>query len=117
MNKQPEALRLADALNELDAQFSFPGMCGEAASELLRLHAENQALNNALQYSMGCHREMGELAVRQRVRLDEMESQGEQELIFWYRPMVDGLYEGPLHKSQIERVRKESGGWVPLYTK
>ena len=73
MNKQPEALRLADALNELDAQFSFPGMCGEAAAELLRLHAENQALNNALQYYMGCHREMGELAVRQRIRLDELE--------------------------------------------
>ena len=60
---------------------------------------------------------MSELAVGQRIRLDEMESQGEQEPIFWYRPMVDGLYEGPLHKSQIERVRKESGGWVPLYTK
>ena len=43
--------------------------------------------------------------------------QGEQEPIFWYRPRSDGLYEGPLHKSQIERVRKESGGWVPLYTK
>ena len=41
---------------------------------------------------------------------------GEQEPIFWYRPMIDGLYEGPLHKSQIERVRKESGGWVQLYT-
>lgn len=42
--------------------------------------------------------------------------QGEQEPLFWYRPCRDGLYEGPLHKSQIERVRKESGGWVPLYT-
>lgn len=43
--------------------------------------------------------------------------QGEQEPLFWYRPRRDGLYEGPLHKSQIERVRKESGGWVPLYTR
>ena len=42
--------------------------------------------------------------------------QGEQEPLFWYRPRSDGMYEGPLHKSQIERVRKESGGWVPLYT-
>lgn len=41
---------------------------------------------------------------------------GEQEPLFWYRPRGDGLYEGPLHKSQIERVREESGGWVPLYT-
>ena len=42
--------------------------------------------------------------------------QGEQEPLFWYRPRSNGMYEGPLHKSQIERVRKESGGWVPLYT-
>ena len=43
--------------------------------------------------------------------------QGDQEPMFWYRHRSDGLYEGPLHKSQIERVRKESGGWVPLYTR
>jgi len=36
--KQPEALRLADALEELDAQFSHTGLCGEAAAELRRLH-------------------------------------------------------------------------------
>ena len=35
--KQPEALRLADALEELDAQFSHTGLCGEAAAELRRL--------------------------------------------------------------------------------
>lgn len=38
MNTQPTALRLADALTELDAQFSHPGICGEAAAELRRLH-------------------------------------------------------------------------------
>ena len=46
--KQPEALRLADGLNELDAQFSFPGMCGEAAAELRRLHAQNAQILEAL---------------------------------------------------------------------
>lgn len=40
----------------------------------------------------------------------------QQEPLFWYRPRSDGLYEGPIHNAQIERVRKESGGWVPLYT-
>ena len=35
--KQPESLRLADALEELDAQFSHTGLCGEAAAELRRL--------------------------------------------------------------------------------
>ena len=46
----------------------------------------------------------------------QSQQKGEQEPLFWYRPRSDGMYEGPLHKSQIERVRKESGGWVPLYT-
>ena len=35
--KQPEALRLADELEELDAQYSHTGLCGEAAAELRRL--------------------------------------------------------------------------------
>lgn len=44
MTEKTEALRLADALDELDAQFSFPGMCGEAAAELRRQHAEIEQL-------------------------------------------------------------------------
>jgi len=38
MSTLPKALRLADALEELDAQFSHTGLCGEAAAELRRLH-------------------------------------------------------------------------------
>jgi hypothetical protein len=37
MNLQPKALVLADALEELDVQFSHTGLCGEAAVELRRL--------------------------------------------------------------------------------
>jgi hypothetical protein len=37
MSTEPEALRLADALEELDVQFSHTGLCGEAADELRRL--------------------------------------------------------------------------------
>ena len=70
MNKQPEALRLADLFEFESDQDS---LYRKAAAEFRRLHAENQALNDALQYSMGCHREMSELAVRQRARLDELE--------------------------------------------
>lgn len=70
MNKQPEALRLADPFELESDQDS---LYRKAAAEFRRLHAENQALNDALQYSMGCHREMSELAVRQRARLDELE--------------------------------------------
>ncbi|MBI3230975.1 MAG: zinc finger-like domain-containing protein [Burkholderiales bacterium] len=40
----------------------------------------------------------------------------EGEAVFWYRPVgSDGGYEGPIHDSVIEQVRKESGAWVPLY--
>lgn len=37
--------------------------------------------------------------------------------LFWYRPFgLDGRrYEGPIHDSHIEQVRKESGSWKPLY--
>lgn len=38
------------------------------------------------------------------------------EPMFWVRLCSDGLYEGPIHNAQIERVRKESGAWTPLYT-
>ncbi len=38
-----------------------------------------------------------------------------QEPLFWYRPVgEDGGYEGPLHNGVIEKVRKESGAWIPL---
>ena len=46
--KQPEALWLADALDELDRQFSRNGLCGDAAAELRRLHEVNQDLLKAL---------------------------------------------------------------------
>jgi hypothetical protein len=52
-DKQPEALRLADALEELDAQFSFRGLCGEAAAELRRLHEVNAELVEALEFCAG----------------------------------------------------------------
>lgn len=39
------------------------------------------------------------------------------EPVFWYRPCSDGGYEGPIHNEGIERVRKLSGAWQPLYPK
>ena len=39
--KQPEAIWLAEELDEMDNCFSRPGACGEAATELRRLHAAN----------------------------------------------------------------------------
>ncbi len=42
-DKQPEALRIADALDELDLQFySTELLCDDAAAELRRLHEESQ---------------------------------------------------------------------------
>ena len=47
-----------------------------------------------------------------RAKVEEMEK---QEPVFWWRPCSDGTYEGPLHNNSIERVRKLSGAWSPLY--
>jgi hypothetical protein len=41
-------------------------------------------------------------------------AQGEP--MFWVRLCSDGMYEGPIHHKQIERVRQQSGAWTPLYT-
>jgi HPt (histidine-containing phosphotransfer) domain-containing protein len=42
---QPTTLHLADALDELDRQFSRNGLCGDAAAELRRLHRECEILS------------------------------------------------------------------------
>jgi len=55
--KQSEALRLADALDELDRQFSRNGLCGDAAAELRRLHEVNQDLLKALHEALETEQE------------------------------------------------------------
>ena len=42
-------------------------------------------------------------------------AQQAEEPMFWVRFRSDGGYEGPIHNDALERVRKESGAWVPLY--
>lgn len=37
------------------------------------------------------------------------------EPMFWVRLCSDGTYEGPIHNNSIERVRRLSGAWTPLY--
>ena len=49
---------------------------------------------------------------RLRAKVEAMER---QEPVFWWRPCSDGAYEGSIHNSSIERVRKQSGAWSPLY--
>lgn len=51
------ALVLADALEELDVQFSHTGLCGEAAVELRRLHEVNQDLLKALHEALETEQE------------------------------------------------------------
>lgn len=41
--------------------------------------------------------------------------QATQEPMFWVRLRSDGGYEGPIHNDAIEKVRKMSGAWRPLY--
>jgi hypothetical protein len=55
MSKQPEALRLADALDS--APYSS-GCTNEAATELRRLHAVNAELLEALKLALSAHGRM-----------------------------------------------------------
>ena len=71
--------------------------------------AHQKALaESALRVAEGWERKCGEL----RAKIAEMEK---QEPVFWWRQCSDETYEGPIHNNSIERVRKQSGAWSPLY--
>jgi hypothetical protein len=61
-NEQPEALRLADAIDPLTRKFLDNLICGAAATELRRQNAEIESLKAALQTAEAFHR----VAVTQR---------------------------------------------------
>lgn len=44
-----------------------------------------------------------------------LNAQADAKPMFWVRLRSDGCYEGPIHDSSIEDVRKQSGAWHPLY--
>jgi hypothetical protein len=56
MTEQPEALRLADALDQEDCMMSAKDIC-DAAAELRRLHAVNESLKRTLAASCDEERE------------------------------------------------------------
>lgn len=43
------------------------------------------------------------------------EQTSDREPMFWVRLCSDGGYEGPIHNASIEKVRRESGVWQPLF--
>ena len=56
------------------------------------------------------------LPLEQAVAAQQATPEPVGEPLFWCRPRSDGGYEGPLHDSSIEDVRKRPGAWMPLYT-
>jgi hypothetical protein len=62
MTAQPEALRLADALDAVPETGADPDLIQESAAELLRLHAQRDALLEALKEAA----EALEIAARKR---------------------------------------------------
>ena len=56
MSNKPEALKLAD---ELDAMFGATEIDERVTTELRRLHAENERLNNALQWEQNRFEHIG----------------------------------------------------------
>ena len=97
--KQPEALRLADALDELDRQFSRNGLCGDAAAELRRLHEVNQDLLEALHEALETEQEpVAWMFVNEDGECEQIE----------YGPVFDDPGVTPLYASPPKRE------WVGL---
>ena len=92
MNEQPEALRLADAMDELDAQFSFPGLCGDAATELRRLHELHVLYQDKVErLEKLCYDYLGELtalraAKQMQERIDTLKKDARQQDLFQGEP-------------------------------
>lgn len=52
-------------------------------------------------------------------KLRQALAQSEQEPMFWYRRLRDGMYEGPIHNNSVlgKMLRNEKPNeWKPLYT-
>lgn len=71
-----EALRLADALDELDRQFSRNGLCGDAAHELRRLHEvegqRDDLLDSLIRIMRHIPRDFGGASLSDDIRLAKM---------------------------------------------
>jgi hypothetical protein len=89
--KQPEALRLADALDELDRQFSRNGLCGDAAAELRRLHEVNQDLLEALHEALETEQEPVAFINVEKQKLEWAK------LTSWHTPTIVNLPKIPLY--------------------
>ena len=100
--KQPEALRLADALDELDRQFSRNGLCGDAAAELRRLHEVNQDLLEALHEALETEQEPVAFINVEKQKLEWAK------LTSWHTPTIVNLPKIPLYTAPPKRE------WVGL---
>jgi hypothetical protein len=49
--------------------------------------------------------------------LEEALAKQEQgEPLFWYKPLSNGMYYGPIHNAQIGDILRGIEEWIPLYT-
>lgn len=101
------AFELADKLQNA-ASSHYGELCGalwDGGAMLRNLHTESMALRCT------------EMALRDRVKdlEQQLAARVPDEPMFWVRLCSDGMYEGPIHHKQIERVRQQSGAWSPLY--
>jgi len=70
--KQPKALRLADALIDVEDGGGLPAA---AAKELRRLHDKADALKKQAAFLDGCRKDWHAMAVSKTIRVQELESQ------------------------------------------
>ena len=86
----------------------------EEKAELQRMVEELETALNAIPSSDNTIDGLSQYVEKLESHLAALEN---QKPVFWYRPHSDGQgYDGPIHDSQIEPVRRESGAWNPLFS-
>lgn len=81
-------------------------------SDLLREHVEKGDPVDVANLAMMLHQN------RQSIQPAPQPQQQASEPLFWYRPIADGMYEGPVHNNSVggKMLRDEKPGeWKPLH--
>lgn len=121
-----DPMTLGEPFGRAEFRSSFDRAAPAAAEQASAVQAVN-ALNTwrpvRLEFGVTMHRDHNPPSGGEWLKKDEVlaavagaaQAAEKADLMFWVRLLSDGGYEGPIHNDSIERVRKLSGVWHPLY--
>ena len=115
MSTRPEALRLADELDQYLYSVPAHPLCTDAAAELRRLHAENERLAAALASSCDEQRhelwESGGVAGCERARVAERQR---DTLLVALKPMIELAEFWINHRQERHMSEEQYKVWIAL---